>query len=148
MFHSGDGTPEDREHLESCLGCARKYRELQNDMDTLLTTLRRPPVAIAARRAPGNLTTSPRFRWALAASMMIAAFAGGRFSSLTSAKNSSVSVIDQKSRPTQIVMADNADTNAPASYGLFIDDLIASGSSDDANEQDPDSHIDSDSDAF
>jgi hypothetical protein len=151
MFHAGDGSEADREHLESCLGCARKYRALQSDMESLLAGFRRPPTAHAAANAGAGLAMWPRgVRWALAASVVVAAFAGGRITGLTTPE-AQMAKASANGLGNQIAMAD-AGPSTPASYGLYIDDLMDSDASDQdqqtVDQGDTGSQTDGDSGAF
>jgi hypothetical protein len=153
MVHAGDGAVSEREHLECCLSCARRYRELQADMEKLVTALRHPPVAQKARHSSGGGMLWPRgIRWALAASVVLAAFAGGRMSGLSGIRAAaSASGTSRDAASGQVAMADvRADT--PAGYGLYIDDLVGPDSSDQDQPTDSpgyvDGQLDSDSAAF
>lgn len=152
MFHAGDGSSVQHEHLETCLGCARKYRELQSEMETLVAALRRAPQARGAGRVSHGEVRLPRtLRWALAASVVIAAFAGGRMMGLsTSAPPMLTATASSHLQGGQLVMADGELT--PASYGLYINDLMDADAADQnqqaADQGDADSQMDPDSGAF
>ena len=154
-FHAGDRSDAAREHLESCLICARKYRDLQGEMETLLTALRRSPMAAGASRGRADIPIWRRgVRWALAASVVVAAFAGGRITGLTTSDRVALTAdASAKGLGRQIVMAD-AGARTPASYGLYIDDLMDvdatdnQRSSDQSGGDNQDSQIDEDSGAF
>jgi hypothetical protein len=153
IFHSGDGSDEVRAHVESCLACARKYRELQGDMETLVSALRHPPVAASARYGSSGAKLWPRaMRWALAASMVAAAFVGGRFTGIsTMGQAIPVTATVQNIPADQIAMTQNVGASTPAGYGLYIDDLMGSDSNDQdqaADQDDSDAATDTDSNAF
>ena len=159
--HAGDGSSETRTHLESCLTCARKYRDLQGDMETLIAVLRQPrPRSVQAR---GISLTSPWLRglgWSLAASAMVAAFVCGRVTRVTTpgvtvlptVATAVASVpISPRTSATQVAMADSNGSEAPAAYGLYIDDLMGSDVGDQgqtADEQDTDDQADADVSTF
>lgn len=151
--HAGDGLEADREHLESCLGCARKYRELQGDLATLLAALHQAPLTLGADATAHRMEAWPRgVRWALAASVVIAAFAGGRISGLTTPESVIRPVAVHIVSGDQIAMADNVRAATPAIYGLYIDDLIGVEGSDQdqqgADQDGGDSQMEEDSGAF
>jgi hypothetical protein len=159
--HAGDGSGEARTHLESCLSCARKYRELHSDMEMLIAVLRQPrPRSV---RPAGLTLTSPWPRglgWSLAASAMVAAFVCGRATRVTvpgiavhpPVSTTAASVPSSpRTSVTQVAMADNNGTEAPAAYGLYIDDLMGSDVGDQgqtADEQDTDDQTDADVSGF
>ena len=126
-FHAGDRSDAEREHLESCLVCARKYRDLQGDMETLLTALRRSPIATDTPRVrSGVLIWRRGARWALAASVVAVAFASGRITGLTKSEQAApAGGASANGLVNQIAMAD-AGGRTPAGYGLYIDDLMDS----------------------
>jgi hypothetical protein len=151
--HAGDGSEADHEHLESCLGCARKYRELQGDLATLISALRQPPLTSRAAAAATRTAAWPRgLRLALAASVVIAAFAGGRITGLTTPEAVIRPVAVRTAGGDQIAMADNVGAGSPAGYGLYIDDLIGFEGSDQdqqgADQDGGDNQVDEDSSAF
>lgn len=134
LVHGEEGSENDRAHLDGCLSCARRYRRLANELDEIVAALKQP--------AP-SLTASRRFsyfgrRWSLAAAAIMLAFLCGRLTNFGVSNPSSVS-LEQLSdldsagwvEPSiQWLEANNAGIAAPASYGLYIDDLIAQDESD------------------
>jgi hypothetical protein len=155
-FHAGDRSDADREHLESCLVCARNYRDLQGDMETLLTALRRSPIANDVLHVRAGVPIWRRgARWALAASVVVVAFAGGRITGLTKSEQAAPAAeAPVNGLGNQIAMAD-AGARTPAGYGLYIDDLMDSDAADKDQQladqggaDNQDSQTDDDSGAF
>src|SRR5262245_2599411 len=74
LLHQGEGSVAERAHLESCLDCARRYRQLVDDIKEVVTILKQPPTTHAVR--------VPRMyawvRWSLAAAVVAIAFLLGR----------------------------------------------------------------------
>jgi hypothetical protein len=152
-FHAGDGSDAEREHLESCLACARTYRNLQGDMETLLTALRRSPISGAAASVDlGTPDWRRGMRLALAASVVVAAFAGGRITGLPTSDQAAVTAGGPAGGlGDQIAMAGDG-ARTPAGYGLYIDDLMDSDAGErdqqPAGQSDGDNQVDEDSGAF
>lgn len=160
-IHAGDGSNPARTHLESCLTCARRYRDLQGDMETLIAALRRPrPRSVGLR---GLTLTSPWRRglgWSLAASAIVVAFVCGRVTGVAAPgiavhPSFSTTVASVPSSPrtsaTQVAMTDSNGIEAPAAYGLYIDDLMGSDAGDQGqtvDEQDTDDQSDADVNGF
>ena len=155
--HAGEGSNEARSHLESCLSCAREYRVLQGDMETLITALKQPgPYAIRPRALAFPSAWPRGLGWSLAASAVVAAFVCGRVTGLDatgSAFRSSFSpaVASIQSSPrrsgTQVAMVDGEGSQAPAAYGLYIDDLMDSDVSDQGQATDDQDTDETDADA-
>jgi len=161
MVHAGDGSNEARTHLEGCLSCARKYRGLQSDMETLIAALRQPrPHSLRPR---GLSLTSPWPRglaWSLAASAIVAAFVCGRVTGVAApaiairpAFSSTVASVPSSPRTpeTKVAMSDSDDSEAPAAYGLYIDNLMGSDAGDQGqtvDDQDSDDQADANGSGF
>ena len=43
LLHSGEGAANDRAHLEGCLSCTRRYRQLSSDLGEIVTVGLYPP---------------------------------------------------------------------------------------------------------
>jgi len=135
VVHAGDDSGAARLHLETCLGCARRYRELDSDLQSLVAALQQPPPTAA--RTGVMATTIPWSRglgWSLAASAIIAAFLGGRMTGVTVAGPAvpvAASVSNLQEAPLrQVGLVDGEDADAPAAYGIYIDDLMGADASD------------------
>jgi len=138
LFHSGEGSASDRAHLESCLSCARRYRQLSNQLGTIVAALKQPPPPVTQRY---RFATS-RLGWSLAAAAMVLAFVGGR---ITASGVGSQGVVDfeqfeQSAEPdsgepsdfsSPLLEASNAGIGEPASYAIYIEDLLAQDDPDD-----------------
>jgi hypothetical protein len=155
-LHAGvDDSSEARIHLESCLNCARRYRDLQGEMETLIAVLRQPrPYSIRPRSLTSAIPWSRGLGWSLAASAIVAAFVFGRVTGAGtqdtvirahfSPAPTGVSSSPQTSS-AQVAMADGDGVAAPAAYGLYIDDLMGSDTGDQgqaADEHGPDDQAD------
>jgi hypothetical protein len=134
LVHGEEGSENDRAHLDGCLSCARRYRRLANELDEIVAALKQPPPSLTASR---RFSYSGR-RWSLAAAAIILAFLCGRLTNFGVSNQSRVS-LEQPADPDsagqvepsiQWLEANNAGIAAPASYGLYIDDLIAQDESD------------------
>jgi hypothetical protein len=138
--HAGDGSREDRIHLESCLNCARRYRDLQGDLEAVIAVLRQPRPHALRPRSLTSTTFWPRgLGWSLAAMAIVAAFVCGRVTGAstpgeTNRARFSPIVTSAPASPltsgTQVAMADGKGIGAPAAYGLYIDDLMGSDAGD------------------
>lgn len=141
LVHGEEGSESDRAHLDGCLTCARRYRLLANELDEIVAALKQPaPPLTASRIASRRFSYSGR-QWSLAAAAIVLAFLCGRLTNLGMSNQSSVS-LEQPSDPDstgwvepsiQWLEASNVGIAAPASYGLYIDDLVAQ----DESDQDP-----------
>jgi len=129
LLHSDEGSESDRAHLESCLSCARRYRELSNELGTIVAALKQPPPPLI----PRHRFAYPRLGWSLAAAAMVLAFVCGRMTAFGVGSQSGVGFepsaepdsAEQGEPSIAWVEASNAGIAAPASYGLYIDDLLA-----------------------
>jgi hypothetical protein len=126
LLHSGDGTEADRIHIETCLSCARQYRELSVALESIVTVLKQPPPAAAHR----GRWAYPRWGWSLAAAAIVLAFVCGRLTAFGVASPVGVNLesvdhdsADPGDTTTEWQEANNAGT--PASYGLYIDGLLS-----------------------
>lgn len=138
-FHTGDGCEADRHHLESCLSCVRRYRQLAQDLETIVCALKRPALAASVARRRGH----SRWRWGLAAAAVLAAFAVGRFTSLAPAsadRSSEVASVMPSAGNTPILEASAGSGFTTASYALYMEDLLT------PDDPGPDLSLSSDSD--
>ena len=124
LLHDGEGSPEERAHLESCLNCARRYRQLADDIDDLISVLKQPPPPIA-RKAP----VYSGLRWSLAAAAVMGAFLLGRMTT-AGAFNSHLHARSSDQLAKQQV----ADAGVGPTYGLYIENLIGQEDDADANQ--------------
>ena len=129
-LHDGDGSPEDRAHVESCLSCARRYRQLADDLKDIVEVLKQPPPPQASR----HWSTSAGLRWSMAAAIVGVAFLLGR---MTTVSAIGASFFHHAAQPaTQVAAADlgpaaGGDTTIASAYGMYVDNLI--GQEDDAD---------------
>jgi len=128
LLHDGEGSVAERAHLESCLDCARRYRQLVDDIKEVVTILKQPP--------PTHTSYRPRMyswvRWSLAAAVVAVAFLLGRMTTAGVLGNSSFHT--RAASGTQVASANRPITSANAiapTYALYIDNLI--GSQDEAD---------------
>jgi len=129
LLHSGEGSETDRAHLESCLSCARRYRRLSNQLSTIVAVLKQSPPP----PAPRYRFAYSRLGWSLAAAAMALAFVCGRLTAFGVGNQGSV-IIEQSSEPDSVeegepsipwVEASNTGIATPASYGIYIEGLLA-----------------------
>ncbi len=134
LVHGEEGSESERAHLDGCLSCARRYRRLAHEHDEIVAALKQPAPPLTASR---RFSYSGR-RWSLAAAAIVLAFLCGRLTNFGVSNPSSVS-LEQPSDPDsagqveqsiQWLEANNAGIAAPASYGLYIDDLMGQDESD------------------
>jgi hypothetical protein len=123
LLHDGEGSVEERAHIESCLNCARRYRQLTDEIKDVVSILKHthPPVT----RKPAAL--SP-LRWSLAAGLVMGAFLLGR---MTTAGMLRSGVSANSSQQVASAQPQAGDTAVGPAYGLYIDNLI--GPDDDAD---------------
>jgi hypothetical protein len=131
MLHEGEELGREREHLEHCADCDRRYQRLVNDLEEIVTILNEPVPAQA--RAPR--VTGQRARWGLAFAAVVTAFLCGR---LTVGSIGQLGSSEQAVAPT-VVAFDGSDDGlgatvgailTPASYGLYVDDLMSADDND------------------
>ena len=123
---SDDGSEKERDHLESCLNCARRYRELSSDLETIVAVLKQPAPALIQRPR----LISPRLGWSLAAAAIVLAFVCGRITAFggngaaDAVSPSAYDSADSSESPIQWQEASNSAVG-PASFALYISDLLA-----------------------
>ncbi len=149
LFNGEEGSESDRAHLEICLSCARRYRRLANELGEIVAALKQPaPPLIAPRRFSYS-----GLRWSLAAAAIVLAFLCGRLTNFGVNNQSRVSLeqpsdsdsAGQVEPSIQWLEANNAGIDGPASYGLYIDDLMPQDESD-QNPVAAEINVDADSD--
>jgi hypothetical protein len=129
MLHEGEEELQgEREHLERCADCDRRYRRLVDDLARLVTILNEPaPVQHLAPRVTGR-----QLRWGLAAAAVVTAFICGRITSGSVGGQSSG--LEQLSAQAALSPATAGSIEmaalTPASYGIYIDDLMSPDGSD------------------
>src|SRR5215472_3515571 len=123
LLHDGEGSVAERAHLESCLDCARRYRQLVDDIKEVVTILKQPP--------PTHTSYGPRMyswvRWSLAAAVVAVAFLLGRMTTAGVLGNSSFHT--RAASGTQVASAGRPPAGANGiapGYALYIDSLIGS----------------------
>ncbi len=144
LLHDGEGSAADRAHLDGCLNCARRYRQLTDDLKDIVAALRQPPPPQATRKP----MMSAGLRWSLAAALVGFAFLVGR---MTTTKTHADSVASsQPQSNTQIASAQRPAgvANVGATYGLYINNLIEGHDDSDQNQMAGDNNWGSDSDGF
>ncbi len=137
LLHSGEGAANDRAHLECCLSCARRYRQLSSELGEIVTALKQPaPASSARRRFTYSGLPYSGLRWSLAAAAIVLAFVGGRLTVPGVADQDLVGAEQawdpdssgQLEPAIQSVLANGI--HAPGSYGLYIDNLLTQDESD------------------
>jgi len=128
MLHEGEELGREREHLEQCSACDRRYRQLVDDLKGIVAVLNEP--APAQRWAPH--VTSQRTRLGFAFAAVLVAFLCGRLTGGSidgQLGNSSPALA-----PTVVSFNDSGATGGalltPASYGLYVDDLMSADDND------------------
>ena len=128
LLHSGEGAANDRAHLEGCLSCTRRYRQLSSDLGEIVTALKQPAPASNVQRR----FTYSGLRWSLAAAAIVLAFVGGRLTvpgmteqDLAGAEQAWDPDSSGQIEPAmQSGLANGSAIHAPGSYGLHIDNLL------------------------
>ena len=117
-LHDGEGSAEERAHVESCLNCARRYRQLTDDIKDVVTILRQAPSLSVARKPAAY----PGLRWSLAAGLVMGAFLLGRMTTAGTLRLSH----GGNMRPDQVASAAQGPGQAGvgSGYGLYIESLI------------------------
>jgi len=129
LLHSGEGSESDRAHLEGCLICARRYRQLAADLGEIIAALKRAAPESTIRER----TTYSGLRWSWAIAAIVVAFLGGKITDLgvfhrsgasvgTVSGSSSEAEADFATGP---VVSNDGGIDTPASFGLYVDELIS-----------------------
>jgi hypothetical protein len=127
MLHEGEELGREREHLERCSDCDRRYRRLIIDLEQIITVLNEPaPPQHWAPRVTGQ-----NARWGLAFAAIVTAFLCGRLmgGSIGGQLGNSGQVV----APAVVFDGSGPSDGAlltPASYGLYVDDLISTDEND------------------
>jgi len=134
LLHGGEGAANDRAHLEGCLSCTRRYRQLSSDLGEIVTALKQPAPASSVQRR----FSYSGLRWSLAAAGIVLAFVGGRLT-VPGVTDDDLLGPEQAWDPDssgqiepaiQSGPANGSAIQAPGSYGLYIDNLITEDESD------------------
>lgn len=126
LLHDGEGSSEERAHLESCLNCARRFRLLADDIDDVISVLKQPPPP-TARKSPAY----SGLRWSLAAAVVMGAFLLGR---MTTAGTLNFHLHARSSDQLASAKQQVAQAGVGPSYGLYIENLIGQEDDADANQ--------------
>ena len=129
LLHSGEGSESDRAHLEGCLICARRYRQLAADLGEIIAALKRAAPESTIRER----TTYSGLRWSWAMAAIVVAFLGGKIADFGVHHPSGVTVdtaagadsAAQASPAVGPVVSNDGGDDTPASYGLYADELIS-----------------------
>ena len=138
LLHSGEGSASDRAHLEGCLSCTRRYRQLCSDLGEIVAALKQPAPALRPRRRfTYSVLRWPELGWSglgwsLAAAVIVLAFVCGRITSRSvadrglagPAESMEADSAEQADPFIQTAMANGPAINTPGYYGLYIDDLM------------------------
>ena len=116
LLHDGEGSAKERAHVESCLNCARRYRQLTDEIRDVVSILKQ--TAPPATRKPA--VYSP-LRWSLAAGLIMGAFLLGR---MTTAVMLSSRASAQSSRQVASAQPQADEAEIAPAYGLYIENLI------------------------
>ncbi|HYB89462.1 MAG TPA: hypothetical protein VEC38_00310 [Candidatus Binataceae bacterium] len=145
LLHSGEGSEPDRAHLDACLSCARRYRQLSGDLEEIVAALKRPaPESIIGQRPAYS-----GLRWSWATAAIALAFVGGTITDLAVRNPSRAAVQTASARGSMAqtkagkapVASNDGGIDTPASFGLYVDELI----SQEDNDQEPMAAADGDS---
>lgn len=133
-LHGGEGSTEERVHVESCLNCARRYRQLADDLKDIVSVLKQaPPPPQTARRS----LAGTGWRWSLAAAIAGLAFLLGR---MTTAGILGVPRFHPAAEPAAQVasvdqeLADAGDATIGSTYALYVDNLITQEDESDSSQ--------------
>jgi anti-sigma factor RsiW len=117
---TGEGSPSQRRHLDSCLTCARRYRQLGSEMRTIVSVLKQPAPR-EQRIRPDS--TAPVWRWSLAAAAVLAAFLCGRLTIVPHGGGAALQMASQSQIEASYL--DDADSIQPAAYAANMTDLLS-----------------------
>ncbi len=118
LIHDGEGSDAARAHLESCLSCARRFRQLADDLKDIVTVLKQPPPP-AERRAPWKFAA---VGWPLAAAVAALAFLAG---GMTTAMLGTDLAVTARRATTRVASADRLEgIGGAAGYGLYVNNLL------------------------
>ena len=126
LLHDGEGSAEERAHLESCLNCARRYRQLADDLDDVISVLKQPPPPMA-RKAP----VYSGLRWSLAAAVVMGAFLVGR---MTTAGTPGSRISVRSSSQLASAQQPTGEVAVGPTYGLYIENLFGQEDDSDASQ--------------
>ncbi len=136
----------ERAHVQSCLSCGRRYRELARDLELITAAVKQPPPA-EPRSAAGSWIFSD-LRWSLAAALILVAFVSGWgisawsgksavHANLASARGYSRANMATAASDTQASYTDQQTALAsPAQYGFYLENLMATNAPDEFSDQD------------
>jgi hypothetical protein len=121
LLYDGEGSPEDREHVDSCLNCARRYRQLGDDLKHIVSALKQaPPRKLAVAAAPRRWV-----RWSMAAAAVGLAFLVGRVTTARMYAGSELYAQQQQGRHVAALDQEyTARDETATTYGLYVDTLI------------------------
>src|SRR5262249_14521691 len=118
-------------HLESCLGCTRRYRVLADDIREVVSILKLPPPARAARTP----LVYSGMRWSLAAAAVAAGFLLGRMTTAdVLAVSGSHGLASSRARVASVDRGSAGGSRVASSYGFYIDSLIGGQDEADAGQ--------------
>jgi hypothetical protein len=123
MLHEGEGSEQERRHLKDCAECDRRYRRMIEDVEEIVAILSEP-APLQSLTLGGALA---HLKWAVAAAALLTAFICGRLTNGISGVPSDVHerAFAQISVPIQSPEFAARPTFMPASYGLYVDNLMS-----------------------
>ncbi|HUY18711.1 MAG TPA: hypothetical protein VMV15_05750 [Candidatus Binataceae bacterium] len=128
MLHDGEELRRERQHLEQCADCDRRYRRLDDDLAGIVAVLNQP--APAQHWAPRVSGHQARMGFAFAA--LVAAFLCGRLT--TGNVGGQPGASQPAAAPVMVALDSSASVSGalvtPASYALYVDDLLSPDDSD------------------
>jgi len=146
FVRSNDCSEIERAHVQSCLSCGRRYRELVRDLELITTAIKQPPPAETRSAARSWIFSD--LRWSLAAAMVLVAFLSGwgisawRGKSAVHANVASArdnTRVNTATAASDVRASDTADQQtalaSPAQYGFYLETLMAANTPDEFSDQ-------------
>ena len=140
LLHDGEGSAEQRAHVESCLNCARRYRQLTDDIKDVVSILKQAPPPVASKPA-----AFAGLRWSLAAGLIMGAFLLGR---MTTAGALVSHLGTQSSKQIASANQQIGVAGVGPAYGLYIENLIGQEDETDGSQLAADDTWNTDSDGL
>ena len=142
LLHEGEGSAQERAHVESCLICARRYRQLVDDIKDVVAILKQSPPSLTRKPAAYS-----GLRWSLAAGVIMGAFLLGRMTTADTLRLSHKGNLQSANRIAS-TGPEVGHSGLGPTYGLYIENLIGQDDETDASQVAVEDSWNRDSDGF